>query len=76
MFYSENLPRSAAKPALVEGRYKITKIQKDQIKDLEERLNIPASALVRMALDCFLPKVRNAGYNENGIKAGYLNGNY
>lgn len=76
MFYSENVPQTAAKPALVEGRYKITATQKERLKELEERLHIPASALIRMALDCFLPKTNNQGFTEKGIKAGYLNGNY
>ena len=76
MFYSENVPRVAAKPALVEGRYKITETQKEQLKSLEDRLHIPASALIRMALDSFLPKISNSGFSEKGIKAGYLNGNY
>lgn len=76
MFYSENVPQLAAKVALVEGRYKVTKQQKQKLKELEDRLHIPASALVRMALDCFLPKTNNQGFTENGIKAGYLNGNY
>lgn len=76
MFYSENVPLIAAKPALVEGRYKITTEQKERLKELEEKLHIPASALIRMALDSFLPKTNNQGFTEKGIKAGYLNGNY
>lgn len=76
MFYSENVPQVAAKPDLVEGRYKITKEQKEKLKALEERLHIPASVFIRMALDCFLPKTQNQGFTEKGIKAGYLNGNY
>lgn len=70
------MPPIAERKATVEGRFKITIQQKEQLKDLEERLNIPASALVRMALDCFLPKINNFGYSEKGIKAGYLNGDY
>lgn len=76
MFYSENLPQIAAKPAIIEGRYKITAQQKDRLKELEEKLHIPLSALIRMALDSFLPKINNCGYTEKGIKAGFLNGNY
>lgn len=76
MFCTDKMPLEAAKISLVEGRYKITEVQKRKLKDLEDRLNIPASTLVRMALDCFLPKVVNAGYTENGIKTGYLNGRY
>ena len=76
MFYSENVPQIAAKKALVEGRYKVTEEQKQQLKALEKRLHIPASVFVRMALDCFIPKTANQGFTEKGIKAGYLNGNY
>lgn len=76
MFYDERMPQEAARVDLVEGRYKITKEQKKRLKDIEERLNIPASALIRMALDSFLPKIANAGYTEKGIRAGYLNGGY
>ena len=76
MFYNEHFPLTAAKPALIEGRYKITVSQKERLKELEEKLNIPASVLIRMALDSFLPKIKNSGFSEKGIKAGYLNGNY
>lgn len=76
MFYNEKIPRIAAKVAIVEGRYKITKEQKERLKDIEARLNIPQSALIRMALDVFLPKIGNSGFSEKGIRAGYLNGNY
>lgn len=76
MFYSEKIPLIASKPALVEGRYKITSNQKKELKELEDKINVSQSALVRMALDSFLPKVRNSGFTENGIKAGFLNGNY
>lgn len=58
MFYSEKITNKAANNALVEARHKITIEQKERIKDLEERLNIPASILVRMALDSFLPKIK------------------
>lgn len=76
MFYSEKMPPLAAKPALIERRLKITKVQSDALADLEARLNIPASALVRMALDNFLPKTKNSGFTEAGIRAGYLSGKY
>ena len=76
MFYSENMPLIAAKPKHIEGRYKTTKEQKEWLVDMEERLGIPQSALIRMALDSFIPKTSNSGFTEKGIKAGYLNGNY
>lgn len=76
MFYSENLPSKAARPALKERRVKITVDQDEDLSDFEKRLNIPASALVRMALDSFLPKIANSGFTEKGIRAGYLNKGY
>lgn len=76
MFYSENVPLIPAKPVLIEGRYKTTKEQKEQLIQLEKDLGIPQSALIRMALTVFLPAIKNNGYTEKGIKTGYLNGNY
>ena len=76
MFYSENMPLVAAKPALVEGRYKTTEDQKNWLIKMETELGIPQSALIRMALSVFIPKSGNNGFTEKGIKAGYLNGNY
>jgi len=76
MFYNEQLPLIAAKKILKERRVKITEDQDRKLIELEAEINIPASALVRMALDCFLPKLENNGYTKKGIKAGYLNGNY
>lgn len=76
MFYSENMPNIKAKKALVQERYKVTVEQKNRLDDIEKRLNIPKSALIRMAIDSFLPRIENYGYTEKGIKAGYLNGDY
>lgn len=76
MFYNENMPHSVAKEIHVEGRYKTTLTQKEWLVDFEKRLGVPQSALIRMALDSFIPKVSNSGFTEKGIKAGYLNGNY
>jgi len=76
MFYKENYTLEASKTALVEWRGRITEDQKRQLTELETKLNIPQAALIRMALDCFLPKLNNYGYSEKGIKSGYLNGKY
>lgn len=56
------------KDSLVEWRGRIKKSQLLRLKDLENRLDIPASALVRIAIDCFLPKLTNCGFKEEGIK--------
>lgn len=76
MFYDENMPLISAKPALVEGRYKTTVLQKKELSRFESELGIPQSAIIRMALDSFLPKLQNSGFTEKGIKAGYLNKRY
>ncbi len=52
----------------VTKRYKVTKAQDDKLLEIEEQLNIPPSAIVRLALDCFLPKVKNENYKYEGIK--------
>lgn len=76
MFYSEQIPLAVDKPKLTEWRGRITENQKKMLVDFEARLNIPSSALVRMALDSFLPKLANSGFTEKGIRAGYLNKGY
>ncbi len=76
MFYTSNTPEIKAKKALVQDRFEITIEQQEKIKYMVEKLKIPKSALIRMALDSFIPKTENCGYSEAGIKAGYLNGNY
>jgi hypothetical protein len=76
MFYSEQCTIVAAKKPLKERRVKITVEQDNRLTELEEKINVPASVLVRMALDSFLPKIANSGFTEKGIKTGYLNGNY
>lgn len=76
MFYNENMPQAAAKVALTERRIKLTEIQDRQLIELSERTSVPISALVRMALDSFIPKLNNSGFTEKGIKSGYINRNY
>lgn len=76
MFYSEQTTHKADKSPLKERRHKLTIEQIEQLESIEERLRIPESALVRMALDSFLPKIKNSGFTENGIRAGYLNKGY
>ena len=76
MFYNENLPVEVEREQLTEWRGKITKKQKDQLKDIEARVGVPMAAMIRMALDSFLPKIKNSGFTEAGIKTGYLNKGY
>lgn len=76
MFYSEESTKITSRPILIEGRYKTTENQKIWLREAEKGLGIPQSALIRMALDSFIPKTENCGYTKKGIRAGYLNGNY
>lgn len=76
MFYSEIMPLEVEKTKLVEWRGRITETQKEDLINIENQIGVPQAALVRMALDSFLPKISNSGFTLNGIKAGYLNGGY
>lgn len=59
-----------AKPAVnyVNERFDITEKQSEKLKEIKEQLNIPPSAIVRLALNCFLPKVRDEKFKYSGIK--------
>lgn len=52
----------------VTKRYKITKAQDDKLLEIEQELNIPPSAMVRLALNIILPKLRDEGFKYGGIK--------
>jgi len=52
----------------VTKRYKVTKAQDDKLLEIERELNIPPSAIVRMALNTFLPKLKDSGFKYAGIK--------
>ena len=70
MNYNRKQPEFMAKPAInyVNERFDITDEQSVRLKDYKERLNIPPSAIVRLALSCFLPKIRSDNFTEEGIK--------
>lgn len=70
MSYKPNLPEFMANPAVnyVNERFDITEKQSEQLKEIKEQLNIPPSAIVRLALNCFLPKVRDENFKYSGIK--------
>lgn len=53
---------------LVTKRYKITDEQDKRLLEIEEKLNIPPSSIVRLALDCFLPKTENSKFKYEGIE--------
>lgn len=70
MHYNDDLPEFMAKKAvnLVNKRIDITEEQNEKLKEIEEFLKIPPSAIVRIALDTFLPKVKNCNFKYEGVK--------
>ena len=52
----------------VNERFDITVKQSEKLKEIKEQLNIPPSAIIRLALNCFLPKVRDENFKYGGIK--------
>jgi len=70
MSYSDNLPDFLSKPAVnyVNKRFDITDQQYNKLKEIEDELKIPPSAIIRLALNTFLPKLRDAGFKYAGIK--------
>lgn len=67
MAYKRNYTHIVEEDILTEWRGRIKQSQQKRLKELETKLNIPQAALVRLALDCFLPKIRNENYKEEGI---------
>ena len=67
MSYKRHYTRKVEKEILAEWRGRIKQSQKDQLKDLEDRLHIPQAAIIRIALDCFLPKLSNMEVTETGM---------
>ena len=70
MSYKSHLPEFMAKPPVnyVNERFDITKQQSEKLKEIKEELGIPASAIVRLALNIFLPKLRDENFKYGGIK--------
>lgn len=52
----------------VRKRFEITEDQDKRLLDIEQRMKIPPSAIVRLALECFFPKTTNYGFTDEGIK--------
>lgn len=66
MSYPDFLAQSETKT--VTKRYKITEGQDQKLLEIERELNIPPSAIVRLALNCFFPKIRDENFKYAGIK--------
>ncbi len=70
MSYKDNLPEFMAKIATktVNKRFDITEAQYQKLIEIDEYLKIPPSAIIRIALNCFLPKVKDENFRYGGIK--------
>lgn len=70
MCYNDEVPEFMRKEAVkfVNKRFDITDAQFNALSEIDEHLKIPPSAIVRMALNCFLPKLRDEKYKYEGIK--------
>lgn len=66
MTYQDFLTQNVTK--IVTKRVKITERQADKLAEIDEELGIPPSAIIRLALNCFLPKLRDEQYRYGGIK--------
>jgi hypothetical protein len=53
---------------VTEIRFDITEKQYQKLLEIDDMLKIPPSAIVRLALDCFLPKTKNENFRYAGIK--------
>lgn len=69
MTYNNNLPEFMANHAVnyVNERFDITMDQSHKLREIKEQLNIPPSAIIRLALNCFLPKLKDEGFKYSGI---------
>lgn len=52
----------------VTKRYKITEAQDQKLLEIERELNIPPSAIVRLALNYFFPKIKDENFKYSRIK--------
>lgn len=70
MSYNNDVPEFMAKEAvnIVNKRFDITEKQYQKLLEIDEMLKIPPSAIVRIALDTFLPKTRDNYFRYAGIK--------
>jgi hypothetical protein len=70
MSYNNNMPEFMAQKAIktVNKRFDITEDQYQKLSEIDEYLKIPPSAIVRLALNCFLPKVRDENFKYRGVK--------
>ena len=70
MSYNKDMPEFMAKTAVnyVNKRFDITEKQYSKLKEIEDELKRPPSAMVRLALNIILPKLKDEGFKYAGIK--------
>ena len=66
MSYEDFMTQKETK--IVTKRYKVTEAQDAKLLEIENELGIPPSSIVRLVLNCFLPKVRDENFRYGGIK--------
>lgn len=69
MSYDKNVPDFLSYNAMktVNKRFDITEDQFNALSEIDTKLKIPPSAIVRLALNCFLPKIKNDNFRYEGI---------
>ena len=70
MYNNNNVPDFLLPTAMktVNKRFDITEDQYLMLQQIDEHLKIPPSAIVRLALNTFLPKIRDSHFKYEGIK--------
>lgn len=73
MSYKNDMPEFMAKSAVnyVNERFDITEQQSALLRQIKDELNIPPSAIVRLALNTILPKLRDERFKYSGIKGAW-----
>lgn len=69
MNYNKKVPDFLSYNAMktVNKRFDITEDQFNTLSEIDTKLKIPPSAIVRLALNCFLPKIKNDNFRYEGI---------
>ena len=78
MSYDDYVPEFMAKVATktVNKRFDITEDQYNKLIEIDENLKIPPSAIIRLALNTFLPKLKDNGFKYSGVKDAWNNSKF
>ena len=60
----------------VNERFDITDKQSAKLREIKDELGIPPSAIIRLALNTFLPKLRDENFRYGGIKELWNNNKF